>query len=58
MFVFRTEPFLEGPEGVPVAWGRATEIPKGGPGKWIKFTLGPEGGSPGKRDPLPTPSGQ
>ena len=50
--VFRFERFLEGPEGVPGACGRATGIPKGGPGRCSKFTLGPRGGSPGFRGPL------
>ena len=44
-FRFSLERFLEGPEGVPGAWGRATGIPKGGPGRCTKFTLGPRGGS-------------
>ena len=51
IFVFRFERFLEGPEGVPRAWGRATGIPKGGPGRSINFTLGPQGVPRMKRDP-------
>ena len=43
---FRSERFLEGPERVPGAWGRATGIPKGGPREVDQVHFGAQRGGP------------